>query len=239
MEFNSYDRKLSRTLKSKDLADATDTMDVQMKGVEANMKRMVLESMRRITESVDGNLERVLEQVKHVVDATDEQDKLLEERVQVRGRGWPRVGGGSVNSLFLLQALLSFNGSVNAVRLSFCLFLDSNFSFLLSLFLLSNSQNLSQNVSLSLSLSFSLSFSISLSFLLLLFSSSSPPLLLLSIFPSSSSPPPLLLSSSSTLPLSLCSASSQTPHPPHLPLRSPTGRSNSSRPSASPPASLS
>ena len=57
-------------------------MDAQMKGIESNMKRMVLSNRRDITENVDEHLDRVLGQVKGVIDAGEEQERLLEAKVE-------------------------------------------------------------------------------------------------------------------------------------------------------------
>ncbi len=82
MEFDSYDRKLANVLKYKDLSEAVNVMDSQMKSIEANLKRNILDSRRQVTSEIDEELERVLNQVKGVIEATEEQDKLLDERVQ-------------------------------------------------------------------------------------------------------------------------------------------------------------
>ena len=82
MEFDSYDRKLSSVLKYKDLSEAMNLVDAQVKALEANMKRQLLDTARAVNGNVEHELEKVLSQVKGVVDATDGQDKLLDEKVE-------------------------------------------------------------------------------------------------------------------------------------------------------------
>ncbi|GMH55713.1 hypothetical protein TrST_g11605 [Triparma strigata] len=98
MEFDHYDRKFNNVLKYKDLHEAVNQMDAQVKSVEAILNRKVLDNKRQIAEDLDQELDKVLGQVKGIIEATEEQDKLLDDRVQrlvEKTMESPAGGGGS------------------------------------------------------------------------------------------------------------------------------------------------
>ncbi|GMH78339.1 hypothetical protein TL16_g07764 [Triparma laevis f. inornata] len=100
MEFDHYDRKFNNVLKYKDLHEAVNQMDAQVKSVEAILNRKVLDNKRQIAEELDSELDKVLGQVKGIIEATEEQDKLLDERVQrlVEKTMDSPAGGGHTHS---------------------------------------------------------------------------------------------------------------------------------------------
>ena len=81
MEMDSMERKLASCLKHRDMKETLKIVEAEQQSQEANLKRMIMNNRREVSEELDQQLEKVFNQLRKISNSYEDQEKLLQTQI--------------------------------------------------------------------------------------------------------------------------------------------------------------